>query len=316
MMVKKIILTASVFACLFTACTSIEEPENVYEQPDYTSEDVRRAEINRIIPMLESNNVQALFRSVILGDEETKEKCFENVIADYRAKLEGKDYFNARRLYKSLEASACPKLASLEKNLSELDSLCLSKVPSLSVPVSKSPVKVSSLINGTVTVLVDKGIKVENGYGYADRVIGSGFFITKDGYIITNNHVIADVVDPKNKNYSKLYIKLAMDTDTKIPARVVGWDPLMDLALLKTEVDAPYVFSLGSSEDLDVGDKIYCIGSPVGLERTLTSGIVSATDRKLFTTGSVLQIDAAVNSGNSGGPCVDVYWKRKGKIRR
>ena len=79
----------------------------------------------------------------------------------------------------------------------------------------------------------------------------------------------------------------------------------MDLALIKSEVDVPYVFSLGSSADLDVGDRIYAIGSPVGLEKTLTSGIVSANDRKLFSLGSVMQIDAAVNSGNSGGPCID-----------
>ena len=69
------------------------------------------------------------------------------------------------------------------------------------------------------------------------------------------------------------------------------------------------MFNLGSSTDLDVGDKIYAIGSPIGLERTLTSGIVSAVDRKLFSLGSVMQIDAAVNSGNSGGPCIDSNGK-------
>ncbi|MBP5284171.1 MAG: trypsin-like peptidase domain-containing protein [Treponema sp.] len=305
---RKINLIAACAALFILAgCTSIDQPSDVYVQPDYTLEDVRNAEIKRILPMLETNNVQAMFRACLLGDEDTKNRCFESVTSEYNKKLEEKDYFNARRLYKSLHACSYPALSSLKLSLPELDALCNSKVPEISKGETKKSVKVSSLINGTVTVWVDKGIKVENGYGFADRVIGSGFFITKDGYIITNNHVIADVVDSKNKNYSKVYVKLAEDSDTKIPARVVGWDPLLDLALLKTEADAPYCFSLGSSEDLDVGDKIYCIGSPVGLERTLTSGIVSARDRKLFTTGSVLQIDAAVNSGNSGGPCVDVY---------
>ena len=79
----------------------------------------------------------------------------------------------------------------------------------------------------------------------------------------------------------------------------------MDLALLKTEVSPEYVFSLGSSSSLDIGDKIYAIGSPVGLERTLTSGIVSAEGRQLFSIGTVMQIDAAVNNGNSGGPIID-----------
>ncbi len=292
---------------VFSACSSIKEPVSVYEEPDYTIEDVRKEEIKRIEEMVESNNVQALFRSALLGDKDTLQKCYESVADEFNKEIEEKDYYNARRLYKSLEAVNYPELASLSKSLEQLNSLCNENVPGLSGKSSKLQVKVSELINGTVTVWVDKGIKVQNGFAYADRVIGSGFFISKDGYIITNNHVIADVVDPKNKAYSKLYVKLAQDSETRIPAKVIGWDPLVDLALLKAEVDVPYVFNLGSSEELNVGEKIYCIGSPVGLERTLTSGIVSATDRKLFTTGSVLQIDAAVNSGNSGGPCIDVY---------
>lgn len=295
------------FLALFAACSSIKEPVSVYEEPDYTIEDVRKQEISRIVEMLETNNVQALFRSAILGDRETFEKCCKSVADEFQKEIEEKDYYNARRLYKSLDAVKYSELASLSKNLEQLNTLCNENVPGLSGKSSNTAAKVPSLINGTVTVWVDKGIKVQNGFGYADRVIGSGFFISKDGYIITNHHVIADVVDPKNKAYSRLYVKLAQDSETRIPAKVIGWDPLVDLALLKAEVDVPYVFNLGSSEELSVGEKIYCIGSPVGLERTLTSGIVSATDRKLFTTGSVLQIDAAVNSGNSGGPCIDIY---------
>jgi membrane-associated protease RseP (regulator of RpoE activity) len=102
-------------------------------------------------------------------------------------------------------------------------------------------------------------------------------------------------------------VRLPSDPDTKIPARVVGWDPLLDIALLKAEITAPYVFSIGSSLDLDVGDRIFAIGSPIGLDRTLTSGIVSATERKLLSAGSVMQIDAAINSGNSGGPIIDTH---------
>ena len=86
---------------------------------------------------------------------------------------------------------------------------------------------------------------------------------------------------------------------------MVGWDSLLDLALLKAEIDAPHVFSLGSSQELDVGDKIFAIGSPAGLEWTITSGIVSAEGRRLLSMGPVMQIDAAINSGNSGGPIID-----------
>jgi S1-C subfamily serine protease len=161
------------------------------------------------------------------------------------------------------------------------------------------------MIRGTVTIWVDRGIRVQQGMGFADRVIGSGFFIDKRGYIVTNHHVISSEVDPTYEGYSRLYIKMSDDPDTRIPARVVGWDPVFDLALLKTEVEPPYVFSLGSSTDIGVGDRIYAIGSPVGLDSTLTSGIVSAVNRKLFSLGGVLQIDAAINSGNSGGPIID-----------
>jgi len=302
---KNILLLGVISAVFFSACSSVKDPENVYEEPDYTLEDVRNTEIKRIEQLLESNNVYALFRASVLGDKETIDKCSGKVKEELKQNLDEKNYFNARRLYSSLVSSGTDCSAFISEK--DLNQSCNENVPGLNSVSSKKAVKVSELIKGTVTVWVDKGIKIENGYGYADRVIGSGFFISKDGYIITNNHVIADVVDTKSKNYSRLYIKLAEDSDTRIPAKVIGWDPLVDLALLKAEIDAPYVFNLGSSEELSVGDKIYCIGSPVGLERTLTSGIVSATDRKLFTTGSVLQIDAAVNSGNSGGPCVDVF---------
>ena len=290
-------------AALFASCASVKEPKHVYELPDYTEEDVRREEIKRITELRQKDTVQALWRAKLLGDEPTIADCASAVVAAYNEALAAEDWFTALQLCKSL--AACGYTGTLEKSAEELTALTTADVPALSRTGDSAAEKVSSYINGTVTIWVDKGIKVENGVGYADRVIGSGFFIAKDGYIITNHHVIADLVDTKYEGYARLYIKLAKDSDTRIPAKVIGWDSVIDLALIKAEIDAPYVFQLGSSEDLDVGDSIYAIGSPVGLERTLTKGIVSATDRKLFTTGQVYQIDAAINSGNSGGPCID-----------
>ena len=305
---KNKIFVPVIAAIVFGSCSSIKEPV-VYENPDYTLEDVRNDEIKKTLELIEKNNVQALWRASIIGDEETLGKCFESVVASFNSAVEDKSWFVARNLFKSLKSMDYKDLPKLGKTEAELEKLCMESVPGLVSSSGSGSKKVSSFISGTVTIWVDKGIAIHNGYGYADRVIGSGFFISNDGYIITNNHVIADVVDPKNENYTRLFIKLAEDSDTRIPAKVIGWDPLMDLALLKTEVAAPYVFNLGSSTDLDVGDKIYAIGSPIGLERTLTSGIVSAVDRKLFSLGSVMQIDAAVNSGNSGGPCIDSNGK-------
>lgn len=301
----KKIKTCTIFlsAALLCACSSVGESE-VSVLPDYSEDDVRKNEISRIDELLEKDTVQSLWRAYLLGDEQTIAKTSDAVLAEYKKALEDKDYFNARRLYLSLSACGYQQLSALEKNEKELTALINQEVSALSSEKASQP-KISATIKGTVTVWVDKGVKVENGMGYADRTLGSGFFISKNGYIVTNHHVISDLVDPKHEGYARLYIKLAEDSTTRIPAKVIGYDSVIDLALLKAEIDAPYVFTLGSSADLDVGDRIYAIGSPVGLEKTLTSGIVSATDRKLFTTGSVYQIDAAINSGNSGGPCVD-----------
>lgn len=301
---KKIACLVFIFI-VFLSCSSVRDPENVYSEIDYTQEDARNEERKRILDLLEKNKVQALWRAYLLKDSETISQCEEKTLEEYNEAVEKEDWFNALRIAKSLETISSPSLSKISKSPSELASLSKKNVPGLNGEKSNAAKKVSSYINGTVTIWVDKGIKVERGMGFADRVIGSGFFISKDGYIVTNHHVISDLVDKKSESFSRLYIKLAEDSDTRIPAKVIGYDPEVDLALIKTEVDAPYVFTLGSSSDLDAGDKIYAIGSPVGLERTLTSGIVSATDRKLFTLGSVMQIDAAVNQGNSGGPCID-----------
>lgn len=304
---------------LLVGCASTKDTITVYTPVDYTADDAVDAEIDRISELPPEESVKALWRANLLvqnakSSDTAHAKALEeyrrvqtNVVVQFTKAVSDEKYLDAYTYYKSLEACGYEDLSSLSKNDSELYALYREKVPGLSKPAATGAPgpKVSSLIKGTVTVYVDKGIKVEKGMGYVDAVIGSGFFISQDGYIVTNHHVIADCVDPKYEGFSRLYIKLAEDPDTRIPAKVIGYDSVIDLALLKAEVDAPYVFSLGSSSDLDVGDKVYAIGSPLGLDRTLTSGIVSAVDRKLFTVGNVFQIDAAVNSGNSGGPLID-----------
>ena len=164
------------------------------------------------------------------------------------------------------------------------------------------------MISGTVTILVDRGIKVERGVGFADRVIGSGFFIDKRGYILTNHHVIESEVDPKYKGYSRLFIRLSESpAGERIPAKVVGYDKTLDLALIKTEVTPEYVFGGSGVQTLTPGDRIYAIGSPAGLEKTVSSGIISAMGRRLQQVGDSMQIDVPVNPGNSGGPLLDEH---------
>jgi S1-C subfamily serine protease len=132
---------------------------------------------------------------------------------------------------------------------------------------------------------------------------GSGFVIDGEGHILTNNHVI--------EGASKIEVKLG-SSDTQYTAEVVGADPASDLALLK--VDAPaselHPLTLGDSAQMEVGDPVVAIGNPFGLDRTVTSGIVSALQRQIqapngFSISNVIQTDAAINPGNSGGPLIN-----------
>jgi len=164
---------------------------------------------------------------------------------------------------------------------------------------------VSDMIKGVATVWVDKGMRIEKGRAIPDRVLGSAFFVDASGLLITNYHVISSEVDPKYKGYSRLYIRMGDSSSPRVPARVIGWDKALDLALIKTEYETEYVFSLLDRVIPKVGDTVLAIGSPIGLEKTVSSGIVSALGRRFLQIGDVIQFDAAVNHGNSGGPIVD-----------
>jgi S1-C subfamily serine protease len=172
----------------------------------------------------------------------------------------------------------------------------------------------ADMIKGVATVLVDRGIKIEKGRGYADRVLGSAFFVDSTGLLITNYHVISSEVDPTYEGYSRMYIRLGDSASARIPAKVIGWDKAMDLALIKAEYTPEFVFSVVDRVIPQVGDTVLAIGSPGGLEKTVTSGIVSALSRRFLQIGDVIQIDAAVNHGNSGGPVVDTSGRLVGIV--
>ncbi|MDR2052043.1 MAG: S1C family serine protease, partial [Treponema sp.] len=163
----------------------------------------------------------------------------------------------------------------------------------------------ADMIRGVATVLVDRGYRVERGMGMPDRVLGSAFFVDASGLLITNYHVIASEVDPGYEGYSRMYVRMGDSASVRVPAKVVGWDKAMDLALIRAEITPEYVFSVADRVIPGVGDTVYAIGSPGGLEKTVTRGIVSALGRRFLQVGDVMQIDAMVNHGNSGGPVVD-----------
>jgi S1-C subfamily serine protease len=132
---------------------------------------------------------------------------------------------------------------------------------------------------------------------------GSGFVIDSEGHLLTNNHVV--------EGASKIEVKLG-SSEKSYAAKVVGTDPSTDVALLK--IDAPadqlHPLQLGDSSKVEVGDPVVAIGNPFGLDRTVTSGIVSALQRQIeapagFSISHVIQTDAAINPGNSGGPLID-----------
>ncbi len=134
---------------------------------------------------------------------------------------------------------------------------------------------------------------------------GSGVIITKDGYIITNNHVIENAADDG--------IEVALNDTRRFRAKLVGTDPLTDVAVIKVEGENLPVAMLGNSDDVQVGQWALAIGNPLGLNSTVTAGIISYLGRSIriindnYGIENFIQTDAAVNPGNSGGALVNMY---------
>jgi S1-C subfamily serine protease len=132
--------------------------------------------------------------------------------------------------------------------------------------------------------------------------LGSGIVVDRDGYIVTNYHVIQNAQE----------IEVNFSGDDRVPARIVGSDPSTDLAVLRIDAQARALtpLPLGNSDAVRVGDAVVAIGNPFGLERSVTAGIVSALQRNItapngYTIDKVIQIDAPINHGNSGGPLLN-----------
>ncbi len=130
---------------------------------------------------------------------------------------------------------------------------------------------------------------------------GSGFIISKDGYIVTNNHIV--------QNATKITVKLL--DEQEYPAKLIGIDPPSDIAVLKIDGKNLPVAQLGDSDKIEVGEWVVAIGNPFGLSHSLSSGVLSAKGRNFGINGyeSFLQTDAAINPGNSGGPLLDLEGK-------
>ncbi|MBN2502961.1 MAG: trypsin-like peptidase domain-containing protein [Anaerolineales bacterium] len=134
------------------------------------------------------------------------------------------------------------------------------------------------------------------------EVSGSGVIISTDGYILTNNHVVEGTKS----------VSVILSDGTELPAEVINTDTYADLAVLKAEGEMPATAPLGDSDNLDPGETVIAIGSPLGdFKNTVTVGVVSATGRTIDTSNGyqmedLIQTDAAINQGNSGGPLVNL----------
>lgn len=164
---------------------------------------------------------------------------------------------------------------------------------------------IENAVRSSVKIIVDRGIKTERGMGVPDQALGTGIVIDSRGYILTNHHIIESDVDPSYEGYSRVYVIPGKDENIRLVAKVVGYDEVFDLALLKVEKQLESRVMIGDSDNLRQGEKVVAIGNPVGLTNTVTSGIVSSTDRPYLQIGNVIQIDAALNPGNSGGALID-----------
>ncbi|CAN5795076.1 trypsin-like peptidase domain-containing protein [soil metagenome] len=196
-------------------------------------------------------------------------------------------------------ASEAPSQSSTDGGVSTADTLEKDDTGSTQPAVTGAVQDVAAAVLPSV-VKID--LRTSQGAGS-----GSGIILSSDGQILTNNHVV--------ENAEGGNLTVSFDDGSTAPARVVGTDPLTDLAVIEAEdVSGLEPATLGSSDDLKVGQQVIAIGSPFGLESTVTSGIVSALDRPVAAgepnadgASSVfpaIQTDAAINPGNSGGALV------------
>ncbi|MDE6103684.1 MAG: trypsin-like peptidase domain-containing protein [Oscillospiraceae bacterium] len=214
----------------------------------------------------------------------------------------------------SKEASKTNSNASNEKSLIEL----ASREDSLSVPDAVS--KVMPAVVGISSEFQVNGQSMGGNWFFGNQgqtntqvatATGTGIVMTSEGYIITNAHVIYD--NNTDTNYGKATgVSVLMSDETEYEATIIGYDTDTDIAVLKIDASGLIPAEFGNSDDLQVGELVLAIGNPLGFELfgSVTSGIVSALNREININDkkmNLIQTDAAINSGNSGGPLINSY---------
>lgn len=161
-------------------------------------------------------------------------------------------------------------------------------------PVESHQPNLANIVDGAMPSVV---------FIHSPSGFGSGFFITTDGYIVTNAHVVRD----------RKTLTVTTHDSRRYPAKLIGIDGLSDIAVLKIQpVHKITPLRVGNDDSLRIGDSVFAIGAPKGLTFSVTSGVISGKNRHITKNGkyvSYIQTDAAINSGNSGGPLVDMSGK-------
>ncbi len=175
--------------------------------------------------------------------------------------------------------------------------------PPALAPLAVDPAALYDRVSPAVIAIAASSINASDRADRISRVVGSGMIIDPKGLILTNSHVV----------YGRQLISVTLDDGTTLPAHLVGADPVLDIALVRipppSRGDLPIV-TLGDSDTVRVGEDVFALGSPLGLDQTMTRGIVSAINRLLpdvpySIVEPVIQTDAAINPGSSGGPLIN-----------
>jgi serine protease Do len=176
--------------------------------------------------------------------------------------------------------------------------LLLVTAPAFAEPCTEPFAAVYAKVSPTVVSIQATKINKAKPQRRFETIVGSGVVIERDGQVLTNAHVVDSAAS----------LSATLDSGTKVPARVIGVDSMLDLALIRIETTSQLSPArLGDSSTLRVGDEVAAIGNPIGLEQTMTRGIVSGLNRILpgVAEQPMIQTDAPINPGNSGGPLVD-----------
>ncbi|MBS3070872.1 trypsin-like peptidase domain-containing protein [Candidatus Pacearchaeota archaeon] len=200
-----------------------------------------------------------------------------------------------------IQADTQVKINDLVESVSETNEFINTELGSISDEISSIKATTSADFSGIVETAIKSVVTIKTSAGYQ----GSGFIISGDGYVVTNAHVLAD-----DSGYLASSITVITYDQAKRDAEFIGYDGLFDVALLKIPGNYP-TLELADSDKVQIGEKVIAIGNPLGLQFSVSEGIVSAVNREgTNEIGAYIQTDAALNPGNSGGPLIN----KEGKV--